>query len=69
MKSAGVVIGWNENLHILSPPWHMIGHPCVNGSGHQFSGFPSTSQIVIFSYGYNAYCELLWDSCVTENMY
>ena len=27
MKSAGVAIGWNENLHTLGPPWHMIGHP------------------------------------------
>ena len=27
VKSAGVVIGWNENLHTLGPPWHMIGHP------------------------------------------
>ena len=22
VKSAGVVIGWNEDLHILGPPWH-----------------------------------------------
>ena len=29
VKSAGVVIGWNENLHTLGPPWHMIGHPCI----------------------------------------
>ena len=27
MKSAGVVIGWNANLHTLGPPWHMIGRP------------------------------------------
>ena len=32
MKSAGVVIGWNENLHTLGPPWHMIGHPCSTPS-------------------------------------
>ena len=32
MKSAGVVIGWNENLHTLGPPWHMIGHPWYNPS-------------------------------------
>ena len=23
---SSVVIGWNENLHTLGPPWHMIGH-------------------------------------------
>ena len=28
MKSAGLVIGWNENPHPLSHPWYMIEHPC-----------------------------------------
>ena len=33
VKSAGVVIGWNENLHTLGPPWHIIGHhwPTLSG--------------------------------------
>ena len=35
MKSAGVVIGWNENLHTLGPPWHMIGHPCCKRSENE----------------------------------
>ena len=32
VKSAGVVIGWSENLHTLGPPWHMIGYSCLRGN-------------------------------------
>ena len=26
MSSVGIVIGWNENLHTLGPPWRRTGH-------------------------------------------
>lgn len=28
VTSAGVGFGWNEIIHTLSPPWHMIAQPC-----------------------------------------
>ena len=31
MKSAGVMIGWNENLHTLGPPWQRLDIPGLNG--------------------------------------
>ena len=27
VKSAGVMIGWNENLHTLGPPWQRLDIP------------------------------------------
>ena len=29
MKSVGVMIGWNENLHTLGPPWRRLDIPAL----------------------------------------
>ena len=47
MKSAGVMIGWNENLHTLGPPWQRLDIPGL--SQPEFSGLPLASHLpVIF---------------------
>ena len=32
MKSVGVMIGWNENLHTLSPPWQRLDIPGLSAT-------------------------------------
>ena len=29
MKSVGVMMGWNENLHTLGPPWQRLDIPAL----------------------------------------
>ena len=31
MKSVGVMIGWNENLRTLGPPWQRLDIPGLQG--------------------------------------
>ena len=47
VKSAGVTIGWNENLHTLGPPWQRLDIPGLNGLYLFFSSFFYTQYAIM----------------------
>ena len=55
VKSVGVMIGWNENLHTLGPPWQRLNFPALHESMRHWC--PECMQVFISTNHFTSWLE------------